>query len=100
MGLGCHQPWANQLGGLSWLHGLFCCPQGGLKGLAISTLTCLSGVFWAMVIIHGSALEPAWSILGYLLTGVVAFLMCIQAKQQWLGFGTRDFYRCLRHLRR
>ncbi|CAM3873506.1 DUF1097 domain-containing protein [Serratia silvae] len=82
---------AISLGLISWAGFLGCtayfaCPQGGLKGLAISTLTCLSGVFWAMVIIHGSALEPAWSILGYLLTGIVAFLMCIQAKQQWFGF--------------
>lgn len=39
-----------------------------------------------MAIIHGSELAPGWSLLGYLLTGAVAFLMCIQAKQQWLGF--------------
>lgn len=39
-----------------------------------------------MLIIHGSALEPAWSLLGYVLTGVVAFLMCLQAWQQWLNF--------------
>ncbi|TQI81381.1 uncharacterized protein DUF1097 [Serratia fonticola] len=82
---------AISLGLISWAGFLGCtayfaCPQGGLKGLLISTLTCCSGVFWAMVIIHGSALEPAWSMLGYLLTGAVAFLMCIQAKQQWLGF--------------
>jgi hypothetical protein len=25
-------------------------------------------------------------MLGYLLTGAVAFLMCIQARQQWLSF--------------
>ena len=82
---------AISLGLISWAGFLGCtayfaCPQGGLKGLAISTLTCLSGVFWAMVIIHGSALEPAWSILGYLLTGIVAFLMCIQARRTLLSF--------------
>ncbi|MFC0225399.1 DUF1097 domain-containing protein [Serratia aquatilis] len=74
--------WAGFLGCTAY----FACPQGGLKGLLISTLSCCSGVFWAMVIIHGSALEPAWSMLGYLLTGAVAFVMCIQAKQRWLGF--------------
>ena len=57
-----------------------------MRGLLISTLTCLSGVFWAVVIIAGSAMRPEWSILGYMLTGIVAFLMCIQARQQWLAF--------------
>lgn len=74
--------WAGFLGCTAY----FACPQGGLKGLVIGALTCCSGVFWAMAIIHGSELAPQWNLLGYLLTGVVAFLMCIQAKQQWLGF--------------
>ncbi|BEN12153.1 hypothetical protein SMETP3_26410 [Serratia marcescens] len=74
--------WAGFLGCTAY----FACPQGGLKGLLIGALTCCSGVFWAMAIIHGSELAPQWNLLGYLLTGVVAFLMCIQAKQQWLGF--------------
>ncbi len=52
----------------------------------LSTISCCSGVFWAMVIIQGSALAPQLEIAGHLLTGVVAFLMCIQAKQRWLGF--------------
>ncbi len=43
----------------------FACPQGGLKGLAISAATLLSGVVWAMVIIYGSALAPHLEILGY-----------------------------------
>ena len=82
---------AISLGLLSWAGCLGCtayfaCPQGGLRGLLISTLTCLNGVFWAVVIITGSAMRPEWNILGYLLTGVVAFLMCIQARQQWLAF--------------
>ncbi|RJT45327.1 DUF1097 domain-containing protein [Rahnella woolbedingensis] len=82
---------AISLGLISWAGFLGCtayfaCPQGGLRGLLISTLTCLSGVFWAVVIIAGSAMRPEWSILGYMLTGVVAFLMCIQAWQQWLAF--------------
>ena len=82
---------AISLGLIGWAGFLVCtayfaCPQGGLRGLAISTLTCMSGVFWAVVIIAGSAIRPEWSILGYMLTGVVAFLMCIQARQQWLAF--------------
>ncbi|UMX92328.1 DUF1097 domain-containing protein [Escherichia coli] len=50
---------AVSLGLLSWAGFLGCtayfaCPQGGLKGLAISAATLLSGVVWAMVIIYGS----------------------------------------------
>ena len=90
---------AVSLGLISWAGFLGCtayfaCPQGGLKGLLISTLTCCSGVFWAMAIIHGSELAPGWSLLGYLLTGAVAFLMCIQAKQQWLGYIPGTFAGC------
>ncbi|ELL43333.1 hypothetical protein B185_005390 [Escherichia coli J96] len=61
---------AVSLGLLSWAGFLGCtayfaCPQGGLKGLAISAATLLSGVVWAMVIIYGSALAPHLEILGY-----------------------------------
>lgn len=74
--------WAGFLGCTAY----FACPQGGLKGLAISAATLLSGVVWAMVIIYGSALAPHLEILGYVITGIVAFLMCIQAKQLLLSF--------------
>lgn len=82
---------AVSLGLLSWAGFLGCtayfaCPQGGLRGLLISTLTCCSGIFWAMVIIAGSAIRPEWAIGGYMITGVIAFMMCIQARQQWLAF--------------
>lgn len=40
----------------------------------------------ALVIIHGSALAPHLEIVSYVLTGIVAFLMCIQAKQLLLSF--------------
>lgn len=82
---------AVSLGLLSWAGFLGCtayfaCPQGGLKGLVISASTLLSGVVWALVIIHGSALTPHLEIVGYVMTGVVAFLMCIQARQVLLSF--------------
>ena len=82
---------AVALGLLSWAGFLGCtayfaCPQGGLKGLAISSCTVMSGVVWALVIIHGSALAPQLQILSYMMTGVVAFLMCIQARQTLLSF--------------
>jgi ABC-type uncharacterized transport system YnjBCD permease subunit len=69
---------AVALGLLSWAGFLGCtayfaCPQGGLKGLAISSCTVMSGVVWALVIIHGSALAPQLQILSYMMTGVVAF---------------------------
>ena len=56
---------AVSLGLLSWAGFLGCtayfaCPQGGLKGLAISAATLLSGVVWAMVIIYGSARWGSW----------------------------------------
>lgn len=82
---------AVSLGLLSWAGFLGCtayfaCPQGGLKGLLISGCTVMSGVVWALVIMHGSGLAPHLEILGYAMTGVVAFLMCIQAKHLWLSF--------------
>lgn len=82
---------AVSLGLLSWAGFLGCtayfaCPQGGLKGLAISACTLLSGVVWALVIIHGSSLAPQLEIVSYVLTGIVAFLMCVQTKQLLLSF--------------
>ncbi|AZN35163.1 DUF1097 domain-containing protein [Iodobacter ciconiae] len=74
--------WAGFLGCTAY----FACPQEGVRGLQLSLLSCCSGVFWATVIIQGSALAPHFEIAGYLLTGVVAFFMCIQARQRWLGF--------------
>ncbi|WP_293931384.1 DUF1097 domain-containing protein [Iodobacter sp.] len=72
--------WAGFLGCTAY----FACPQGGVRGLLLSLFSVASGVFWALVIIHGSPLVPQF--LGYVITGIVAFLMCIQAKQRWLGF--------------
>lgn len=74
--------WAGFLGCTAY----FACPQGGLKGLLISACTTMSGVIWAQVIISGSAMAPHLEIVGYLMTGAVAFLMCIQAKQLLLSF--------------
>jgi hypothetical protein len=83
--------WRCLSGLLSWAGFLGCtayfaCPQGGVKGLFISGCTLMSGVIWALVIMKGSALAPHLEILGYVMTGVVAFLMCIQAKHLLLSF--------------
>ncbi len=74
--------WAGFLGCTAW----FACPQSGMKGLLISFCTLLSGVAWAQLIIHSSALMPHLEIASYAITGVVAFLMCMQAKSLLLSF--------------
>ena len=74
--------WAGFLGCTAY----FACPQGGVKGLLISACTVMSGVAWAQVMIHGAALAPHLEIVGYLMTGVVAFLMCLQARNVLLSF--------------
>ncbi|ENM5925967.1 DUF1097 domain-containing protein [Vibrio mimicus] len=81
---------AVSLGLLSWAGFLGCTsyfasPKDGLKGLGQSLLTNLSGVFWAMVIIHASQ-WVGLEIVGYAVTSIVAFMMCIQAKKSWLAY--------------
>jgi hypothetical protein len=81
---------AVSLGLLSWAGFLGCTsyfasPDDSLKGLSKSLLTNMSGVFWAMIIIHGSSYLSV-DIIGYVITAVVAFFMCIQAKKQWLSY--------------
>ncbi|KMV28936.1 DUF1097 domain-containing protein [Photobacterium swingsii] len=81
---------AVSLGLLSWGGFLGCTtyfasPKDGLKGLGLSMATNLSGVFWAMVIIKLSSVFSI-EIIGYVVTAVVAFFMCVQAKQTWLNF--------------
>ncbi|WGV98194.1 DUF1097 domain-containing protein [Vibrio sp. YMD68] len=81
---------AISLGLLSWAGFLGCTsyfasPKDGMKGLGQSLITNLTGVFWALVIIHTSSMLSL-EILGYVITAIVAFLMCIQAKQSWLSY--------------
>jgi hypothetical protein len=81
---------AVSLGLLSWAGFLGCTtyfasPVQGIKGLLLSMLTNMTGVFWAMVIIKGSQWAH-FEILGYVVTAIVAFFMCIQAKHRWLIF--------------
>jgi len=73
--------WAGFLGCTSY----FASPTDGVKGLLSSLFTNMTGVFWAMVIIHGSTFAGL-EILGYVITAIVAFFMCIQAKQTWLAY--------------
>ncbi|MGD8110274.1 DUF1097 domain-containing protein [Vibrio sp. TRT 21S02] len=81
---------AVSLGLLSWAGFLGCTsyfasPKSGVVGLLQSLLTNMAGVFWALVIIHLSNFVSL-EIMGYVITAVVAFFMCIQAKQQWLSY--------------
>lgn len=81
---------AMSLGLLSWAGFLGCTsyfasPKDGVSGLAQSVLTNISGVVWAMVIIHGSSLIDI-EVAGYVMTALVSFLMCVQAKRAWLQY--------------
>ncbi|EGU47050.1 putative membrane protein YcdZ [Vibrio ichthyoenteri ATCC 700023] len=73
--------WAGFLGCTSF----FAAPQEGTKGLLISLITNLTGVFWAMVIIAG-AQYVTLEIGGYILTGLITLFMCLQAKHSWLAY--------------
>lgn len=68
-------------------------PKDGLKGLGQSLLTNLTGVFWAMVIIHASQWVGI-EIIGYVVTALVAFIMCIQAQKSWLAYIPGTFIGC------
>jgi len=74
--------WAGFLG----YAACFASPISGFRGFLITALTCCSGVFWGEMIKMGSALRPEWSILGYVVIGLVGFAMCMQSTYQWLAF--------------
>ncbi|MBG3012082.1 DUF1097 domain-containing protein [Proteus faecis] len=82
---------ANQFDLLSWAGFLGCTayfayPKEGIKGLAVTIATIMSGVIWALAIIYGSQIFNDISIFGYAVTGVIAFIMCIQAKSTLLAY--------------
>lgn len=82
---------ANQFDLLSWAGFLGCTayfayPKEGIKGLAVTMATIMSGVIWALAIIYGSQIFSDISIFGYAVTGVIAFVMCIQAKNVLLAY--------------
>lgn len=82
---------ANQFGLLSWAGFLGCTayfayPKEGIKGLAVTMATIMSGVIWALAIIYGSQVFSDISIFGYAVTGIIAFVMCIQAKSVLLAY--------------
>ena len=81
---------AVSLGLLSWAGFLGCTsffatPNEGIRGLLQSLLCNISGVFWALVIIYSSSWMGV-DVLGYIITAIVAFMMCIQASKSWLAY--------------
>ncbi len=83
---------ANAFGLIGWAGFLGCTayfayPKDGFKGLAITAITVVSGVIWGLIIIHsGTYFQDYPDVLGYLITGVIAFMMCIQAHKAWLAY--------------
>ncbi|MBG6031136.1 DUF1097 domain-containing protein [Proteus hauseri] len=82
---------ANQFDLLNWAGFLGCTayfayPKEGIKGLAVTMATIMSGVIWALAIIYGSQVFNDISLFGYAVTGVIAFVMCIQAKSALLAY--------------
>lgn len=88
---------ASTLGLITWIGFLGCtsffASQGGYQGLGQTLICNLTGVAWGMLLING---EPWWgaSIGGYLITGIAATLMCLQAKQPWLSYIPATFIGC------
>ena len=74
-----------ELGGVPRLYGLLCLSARWVKRAVHFNLYGHERR-WALVIIHGSALAPQLEIVSYIMTGIVAFLMCIQARQLMLSF--------------
>ena len=93
LGLGGHVSRAYHLAGFLGCTTYFAAPKEGLSGFGMSILANLSGVFWAMVILKSSGLINL-EILGYIATGIVSFLMCIQAKKALLSYIPGTFIGC------
>ncbi len=94
---------AISLGLLSWAGFLGCtsyfaAPTSGLKGLATSLITNLTGVFWAMVIIYGST-YAGLEILGYVITAVVAFFHVYSSETGLASVHSWYFHWFLRDIR-
>ncbi|MFB9136852.1 DUF1097 domain-containing protein [Vibrio olivae] len=81
--------WAGFLGCTSY----FASPRDGVRGLIESLVTNLTGVCWALVIIASSQ-YAALDIVGYIITGLVSFFMCVQAKKSWLSYIPGTFIGC------
>jgi hypothetical protein len=73
--------WAGFLGSTTY----FTSPEEGIKGVILSFSCNMSGIFWAMIIINFSTLFTI-NYISVIITAIVAFFMCMQAKQKLLKF--------------
>ncbi|MFB2863187.1 DUF1097 domain-containing protein [Aeromonas sp. MdU4] len=88
---------ATVFGLISWIGFLGCtcyfASSGGYKAL-LQTIFCnTTGMLWGLLLIHGDGWWGA-GVAGYVMTAVVATLMCVQAKQQWLSYIPGTFAGC------
>ena len=81
--------WAGFLGCTSY----FASPTEGPKGLFYSSISNLSGVFWATIIIKLSQYF-AIEIISYVVIAFVVFAMCIQARLAFLSYIPGTFIGC------
>jgi hypothetical protein len=89
---------ADALALVTWVGFLGCStffaqPDSGVKGLMMTWLTNLSGVFWAWLIITGGSQFDS-AFVGYALTGIVTAAMCLQASYHRLAFIPGTFIGC------
>lgn len=88
---------ASVLGLIAWVGFIGCtsyfASEGGIKALGKTLLCNASGMLWALLLIQGG---EWWGtgLAGYLMTGLVATLMCIQGRQQWLSYIPGTFAGC------
>jgi len=73
--------WAGFLGSTTF----FTSPAEGIKGLSLSFICNMSGVFWAMLIMYSSDFFTI-NFASVIITALAAFFMCLQAKQKLLKF--------------
>lgn len=64
---------------------LYFASEGGSRGLITTWLTGVTGVAWAMVSISGISLLGSGPV-AYIITALVAFLMCMQGKSRLLAY--------------
>jgi len=83
---------------VTWIGFLSCStyfaqPKSGFQGVLMTWFTNLSGVFWAWLAISASGFVDT-PLLGYLLTGIITSLMCLQASHSKLAFIPGAFIGC------
>lgn len=83
---------------VTWIGFLGCStyfaqPKSGFQGVVMTWCTNLSGVFWAWLAITCSSYFET-PLVGYLLTGIITSIMCLQAAYHRLAFIPGAFIGC------